>query len=90
MKAVNRPWAPSSWTWSSGYGKKLEGNPFLNSRRHPRPKVRWRLTERFPYRVIYEIDETRQMIVVAAVLHGARSDRLWKRRFKKDQPHAGE
>ena len=37
----------------------LAENPLLNSRRHPRKNIRWRYPDRFPYRVIYEVDETR-------------------------------
>ena len=56
------------------------GNPLLNSRRHPRKNIRWRYPERFPYRIIYEVDEPEQMVIVAAVLHAARDDRHWQRR----------
>ena len=40
----------------------------------------WRYPERFPYRVIYEVDEVGQTVKVAAVLHAARHDRHWKKR----------
>jgi toxin ParE1/3/4 len=53
----------------------------LNSRRHPRKNIRWRYPERFPYRVIYEVIEADQMVIVAAVLHAARHDRHWQQRF---------
>lgn len=58
----------------------LAVNPLLYSRRHPRKDIRWRYPERFPYRVIYEVREAENVIVVAAVLHAARHDRHWKRR----------
>lgn len=58
----------------------LAENPLLNSRRHPRKNIRWRYPERFPYRIIYEADEAKHVVVVAAVLHAARHDRHWKRR----------
>ncbi|MCI0746937.1 MAG: type II toxin-antitoxin system RelE/ParE family toxin [Verrucomicrobia subdivision 3 bacterium] len=32
----------------------LAVNPYLNSRRLQRKDIRWRLPDRFPYRVIYE------------------------------------
>ena len=35
----------------------LAENPFLNSCRASARNLRWRYPERFPYRVIYEIDE---------------------------------
>ncbi len=59
----------------------LAENPFLNSRRHPSKNIRWRYPERFPYRVIYEVLETRQTVVVSAVLHAARDDRHWRSRI---------
>jgi mRNA-degrading endonuclease RelE of RelBE toxin-antitoxin system len=54
----------------------------LNARRHPRKNIRWRYPERFPYRVIYEIVEREQTVIVAAVLHAARHDRHWQQRVK--------
>jgi len=58
----------------------LAENPLLNCRRHSRKNIRWRYPKRFPYRVVYEVDETAQLVVVAAILHAARDDRRWKRR----------
>lgn len=58
----------------------LAENPLLNSRRHPRKNIRWRYPERFPYRVIYEVQEAESTVTVAAVLHAARHDREWRRR----------
>ncbi len=58
----------------------LAENPLLNARKHPRKNIRWRYPDRFPYRIIYEVDESRQTVVVAAVLHAARHDRHWQRR----------
>ncbi|HEV7926436.1 MAG TPA: type II toxin-antitoxin system RelE/ParE family toxin [Verrucomicrobiae bacterium] len=59
----------------------LANNPFLNSRRHPEMDVRWRYPEHFPYRVIYEVQESEKAVVVAAVIHAARHDRRWKKRI---------
>jgi len=59
----------------------LAENPFLNCRRHSNKNVRWRYPDRFPYRVIYEVSEPRQTVVVAAVLHAARHEREWQRRI---------
>jgi len=59
----------------------LAENPFLNSRRHPQKNVRWRYAKRFPYRVIYEIDEAQATVVIAAVFHAARHERHWRRRI---------
>ncbi len=59
----------------------LEENPLLNSRRHSAKNVRWRYPERFPYRIIYEVNRADRIVVVAAVLHAARHDRHWRRRI---------
>jgi mRNA-degrading endonuclease RelE of RelBE toxin-antitoxin system len=59
----------------------LEINPFLSSRRHPRRNIRWRYTDRFSYRVIYEILENEHVVIIAAVLHAARHERHWRKRL---------
>jgi plasmid stabilization system protein ParE len=59
----------------------LADNPLLNSRRHRRKNIRWRYPERFPYRVIYQVLETEHSVMVAAVLHAAREDKHWLKRF---------
>lgn len=59
----------------------LAENPLLQCRRHPTRNIRWRYPERFPYRVVYEVSEAEQVVVVAAVLHAARHDREWQRRL---------
>ena len=59
----------------------LADNPFLNCRQPARPHIRWRYPQRFPYRVIYEIIESENLVVIAAVLHAARHDRHWKKRL---------
>ena len=58
----------------------LAENPLLNCRQHPRKNIRWRYPKRFPYRVVYEVIEPENLVVVAAVLHAARDDRHWKQR----------
>jgi plasmid stabilization system protein ParE len=60
--------------------KGLSENPLLNSRRHPSKNIRWRYPERFPYRIIYEVNEAERVVVVAAILHAARHERHWKKR----------
>lgn len=56
-------------------------NPLLNSRRpYPEKDIRWRLTNRFPFRVVYAVTEANQTVVVACVVHAARHDRLWQHR----------
>jgi toxin ParE1/3/4 len=59
----------------------LAENPLLNARKHPRKDIRWLYPDRFPYRIIYQVDETGKTVIVAAVLHAARHDRHWRRRF---------
>lgn len=54
--------------------RSLAANPLLAARRFPGRNVRWRYPERFPYRVIYEVDESTHTVIVAAVLHAARRD----------------
>ena len=56
----------------------LAENPTLNCRRHPSRNIRWRYPNRFPYRVVYEVVEQGQTVIVAAVLHAARQ---WRRRM---------
>lgn len=59
----------------------LTDNPLLGCRRHPTQDIRWRYPDRFPYRVVYRVDEQARSVVVAAVLHAARQDRHWKSRL---------
>ena len=59
----------------------LEENPLLHCRRHPTKNIRWRYPKRFPYRIIYQVIEEERLVVVAAVIHAARHDRVWRRRF---------
>ena len=59
----------------------LKHSPWLNSQRHPSRNIRWRYPKRFPHRIIYEVIEAENMVVVFAVLHSARHDRRWKRFF---------
>jgi plasmid stabilization system protein ParE len=46
--------------------------------RNRRLRMRWLCTRRFPYRIVYRIDDAR--VTVFAVLHAARHDREWQRR----------
>ena len=55
----------------------LAENPLLNCLRHPVKNIRWRYPDRFPYRVVYSVDEPTQTVIVATVLHAARHDRHW-------------
>ena len=59
----------------------LAETPLLHCRRHPTKNIRWRYPNRFPYRVIYEVIEERELVIIAAVIHAARHDRVWLRRI---------
>lgn len=59
----------------------LAENPLLNCRRHSTKNIRWRYPDRFPYRVIYEVNELNHSVKVAAVLHAARHERHWQKRL---------
>lgn len=54
--------------------RSLADNPLLGARKHPMKNIRWRYPERFPYRIIYEVDEAAQTVFVIAVRHAARRD----------------
>ena len=60
----------------------LGSNPLLHCRRHLTKNIRWRYPERFPYRVIFEVIEEEHLVIVAAVIHAARHDRIWLKRFR--------
>ena len=55
--------------------------PLIGSRRHPAMDIRWRYPDRFPYRVIYSINQVEQFILVIAVLHAARHESRWLSRI---------
>lgn len=57
----------------------LATNPRLNSRRsHSANDVRWRLTPRFPFRVVYEVQDATRTVVIACVGQAVRHDREWQ------------
>jgi mRNA-degrading endonuclease RelE of RelBE toxin-antitoxin system len=43
--------------------------------------IRWWYPKRFPYRVIYEVVEEEKLVIIAAVIHAARYDRVWRTRI---------
>lgn len=55
-------------------------NPLIHRLRDRRRNVRWLLTNRFPYKVVYQTQDER--LTVFAVLHVARRDRHWQRRVQ--------
>jgi plasmid stabilization system protein ParE len=64
--------------------RELAENPLLASRQLPGRNIRWRYLARFPYRIIYEVQESPPLVIVAAVLHAARHDRQWQERLRID------
>ena len=60
----------------------LKTNPLLNSPRHSSKNIRWRSTEHFPYLVVYEVDEEKRLVSIAAVLHFSRHNRHWRKRVR--------
>jgi toxin ParE1/3/4 len=60
---------------------RLAENPMLNCRRHASKNIRWCHPERFPYRVVYEVNEPDRRVRVAAVVHDARREQHWQRRI---------
>lgn len=58
----------------------LTTDPLFQSRAHPTKNIRWRYPKRFPYRVVYEVIEDERLVIIAAVIHAARHDRIWRNR----------
>jgi len=58
--------------------RELAVNPLLAARKHPTKNLRWRYPERFPYRIIYEVDEGLGKVLVLRVVHAAREDSVWR------------
>lgn len=52
--------------------RSLAENPLLGARKHPSRNLRWRYPTRFPYRIVYEVNEADHLVIVLAVLHAAR------------------
>ena len=57
----------------------LSNNPLMYRVRHKRKNIRWKLLDRFPYRIVFRM--TDDLITVVAVLHSARHDRQWRQRL---------
>ncbi|HEY8993885.1 MAG TPA: type II toxin-antitoxin system RelE/ParE family toxin [Lacunisphaera sp.] len=58
--------------------RELAENPHLAARKHPSKNLRWRYPHRFPYRIIYEVDELNRTILVFAVVHASQNDSAWR------------
>ena len=57
----------------------LSKHPLAYRIRQRRRNVRWKLLNRFPYRVVFRLQD--ELITVVAVLHSARHDRQWRERL---------
>ena len=55
-------------------------DPSMFRLRNRKLGVRWFYTPRFPYRIVYKIEG--DCVVVLAVMHAARHDRMWQKRAK--------
>ena len=58
----------------------LRTSPLIHSRQHTSRNIRWRYPKRFPYRVIYEVIESEHLVVIVAVIHAARREKVWRHR----------
>ncbi len=57
----------------------LSANPLIYQVRSRRHQVRWAFPHRFPYRIIFRV--IGDTVVIYAVVHAARHDRIWKPRI---------
>jgi mRNA-degrading endonuclease RelE of RelBE toxin-antitoxin system len=60
----------------------LEQNPLSSSRRDDLRNIRWRYADHFPYRIVYQVLEEENVVIVVAVLHAARQQVDWKKRLE--------
>jgi plasmid stabilization system protein ParE len=56
----------------------LRTKPLIHLLRDRRRNVRWVLAHRFPYRIVYRMQN--ELVKVFAVVHTARHDRQWNKR----------
>ncbi len=77
QRSGSRPWRDFTRTVLEAIDS-LPTNPLIHRLRDPRRKVRWLLTHRFPYRIVYQLRG--DVIIVFAVIHAARHEREWKGR----------
>ncbi|RYD23621.1 MAG: type II toxin-antitoxin system RelE/ParE family toxin [Verrucomicrobiaceae bacterium] len=59
----------------------LAVDPSIGARKSLSSGVRWKYPDRFPYRVLYSVDENLRTIIIIAVLHAARHDSRWQKRI---------
>lgn len=60
----------------------LAVNPLITGQKHPRRNIRWRYPEKFPYKIVYSVEEETRTVVVIALIHAARHERVLQRRMQ--------
>lgn len=60
----------------------LAVNSLLGCKKHPRRNIRWRYPEKFPYKVVYSVEEEKKTVVVIALIHAARHERVLRKRIQ--------
>jgi plasmid stabilization system protein ParE len=60
----------------------LAVNPLLGCKKHPRRNILWRYPEKFPYKVVYSVEEETKTVVVIALIHAARHERVLRKRIQ--------
>lgn len=59
----------------------LRTRPLIHRLRDRRRNIRWILPRRFPYRIVYRVEN--DLVTVFAVTHAVRHDRQWSRRLRE-------
>jgi toxin ParE1/3/4 len=61
----------------------IRENPFANPVRYKRKgvSIRFAILHRFPYNIVYFIDDRKDRIVIEAVWHTSRSPKKWRSRL---------
>jgi mRNA-degrading endonuclease RelE of RelBE toxin-antitoxin system len=54
----------------------------LGCKKYPRRNILWRYPEKFPYKVVYSVEEETKTVVVIALIHAARHERVLRKRIQ--------
>jgi hypothetical protein len=60
----------------------LAFNPLLGCKKDPRRNIRWRYPAKFPYKIVYSVEEETRTVVVIALIHAARHARVLGKRIQ--------
>ncbi len=60
----------------------LAVNPLLSCKKDPRRNIRWRYPAKFPYKIVYAVEEETRTVVVIALIHAARHERVLGKRIQ--------